>query len=401
MRQQRWPATALAAIAGLVLISACGGAASSQGTAQNGGATAPGVTGDAIQIGTSNALTGINATAAGQVSSGAQAVFDSVNAAGGIDGRRVQVNLLDDAYDATRAVANARTFVNRPVFAVFGGLGTVAAEAVRPLYEQEGIPYLFPYQGDVWQTNPSTFLLMPFYSNQTKTIIKGTLALHGKGSVYALFGKTAGTAQSIVDARTATEQSGGTFLGYDEVSQGTADYTPYVLRMKAAHPDYLLISTTQADSARYATAVVAQGALPAKRILGLVTLADETFVGAIPQEAADLVSAVAPNSPPASSQAAECAGLVRRYQPSARVTMDAIWGCATAQILVYGLRKAGANLTRTALQKAFEQMRDVNVTPVLPPVTFTSSNHQAERTMYEFTVKNRQLVVGNQVTVSS
>jgi branched-chain amino acid transport system substrate-binding protein len=227
------------------------------------------------------------------------------------------------------------------------------------------------------------------------------MALHGKGSFYALFGKTAGTAQSIVDARTAVEQAGGTFLGYDEVSQGTADYTPYVLRMKAAHPDYLLISTTQADSARYATAVVAQGALPARRILGLVTLADETFVNAIPQEAADLVSAVAPNSPPASSQATECAGLVRKYQQSTRVTMDAIWGCATAQLLVYGLRKAGSNLTRAGLEKALEQTRSASVTPVLPPVTFTASNHQAERTMYEFTVKNKQLVVGNLVQVSS
>jgi branched-chain amino acid transport system substrate-binding protein len=399
MRHQRWPAAAAAALVSLVV--ACGGAASPQGTSQNGGATAPGVTGDAIQIGTSNALTGINATAAGQVSSGAQAVFDSVNAGGGIEGRRVQVNLLDDGYDATRAVANARTFVNKPVFAVFGGLGTVAAEAVRPLYEAGGMPYLFPYQGDVWPTSPGTFLLMPFYTNQTKTIIRGAMALHGKGSFYALFGKTAGTAQSIVDARTAVEQAGGTFLGYDEVSQGTADYTPYVLRMKAAHPDYLLISTTQADSARYATAVVAQGALPARRILGLVTLADETFVNAIPQEAADLVNAVAPNSPPASSQASECAGLVRKYQPSTRVTMDAIWGCATAQLLVYGLRKAGSNLTRAGLEKALEQTRSANVTPVLPPVTFTSSNHQAERTMYEFTVRNKQLVVGNLVQVSS
>src|SRR5258708_6843685 len=189
MRHQRWPAAAAAALASLVV--ACGGAASPQGTSQNGGATAPGVTGDAIQIGTSNALTGINATAAGQVSSGAQAVFDSVNAGGGIEGRKVQVNLLDDGYDATRAVANARTFINKPAFAVFGGLGTVAAEAVRPLYEAGGMPYLFPYQGDVWPTSPGTFLLMPFYTNHTQNIHNGTMALPRQGSCLPLFVQSA------------------------------------------------------------------------------------------------------------------------------------------------------------------------------------------------------------------
>ena len=104
------------------------------------------------------------------------------------------------------------------------------------------------------------------------------------------------------------------------VSQGTGDYTPYVLRMKAQHPDYLLVSTTQADSARYTTAVAAQGALPSRRILGLVTLADEVFINAVPQEVAELVSAVAPNSPPGSKQAAECVRIVQRYSPKTSIT---------------------------------------------------------------------------------
>src|SRR5207249_2969752 len=93
--------------------------------------------------------------------SGAQAVFDQVNASGGVHGRKIQVNLLDDGYDAPRAVANARTFVNQPVFAVYGGFGTVAAEAMHSLYQGAGIPYLFPYQGDVWPTRPATRPLSP------------------------------------------------------------------------------------------------------------------------------------------------------------------------------------------------------------------------------------------------
>jgi ABC-type branched-subunit amino acid transport system ATPase component len=47
--------------------------------------------------------------------------------------------------------------------------------------------------------------------------------------------------------------------------------------MKQAHPDFVLVSTTPTDCARYVTAMVAQGALPARRILGL--LLDEPTSG--------------------------------------------------------------------------------------------------------------------------
>ena len=278
---KRSPRLPLAAFAAVLLAAACGGSASPS-SSSNGGATAPGVTSDAIQIGTTSALTGNVSGPATLTESGAQAVFDKANASGGVDGRKIKVNVLDDGYTAPKAVANARSFIDQPVFAVYGGYGTVPSQSIVPILQQAKVPYLFPYQGNPYPGDKYVFLMMPLYRNQTVAVIKAALQKYGKGTVYALVGKTADTAQTVQDAQTATEQAGGRWLGYDEVNQGTTDYTPYVLRMKQAHPDFVLVSTTPTDCARYVTAMVAQDALPTKRILGLQTLATESFINAVP-----------------------------------------------------------------------------------------------------------------------
>lgn len=390
----------LAAATTVLLAAACGSSASTSSSSSNGGATAPGVTADAIQLGTTNAQTGVVSGPASLSQAGSQAVFDKVNASGGINGRKINDNVLDDAYTGAKAVANARTFVNQPVFAVFGGYGTVPSQSIVPILQQAKIPYLFPYQGNAYPGDKYIFLMMPLYADQTVSVIKAAMQKYGKGTLYALVGKTADTAQSVQDAKQATQEAGGTWLGDDEVSQGTTDYTPYVLRMKQAHPDFLLVSTDPTDCARYVTAVVAQGALPARRMLGLQTLATESFINAVPTDASNMLFAPGPNAAPSNKLAADCTAAVNKYQPGTKITMETLWGCGTAQVLVYALKQAGPNLTRDGLMKTLEAMHKTDAAPVLTPVSFSASNHVGESTMYQFTSTNKELISGGTLPIS-
>lgn len=385
--------------AAVLLAVACGGGAST--SSSNGGATAPGVTSDTIQVGTTNAETGNVSGPATLTQAGAQAVFDKVNASGGINGRKIKDTVLDDGYTAPKAVANARTFIDQPVFAVFGGYGTVPAQTIVPILEQAKVPYLFPYQGNPYPGDKYVFLMMPLYRNQTAAVIKAAIQKYGRGTVYALVGKTADTPQTVQIAQQATSQAGGSWLGYDEVNQGTTDYTPYVLRMKQTHPDFVLVSTTPTDCARYVTAMVAQGALPAKRILGLQTLATESFINAVPPEASNVVFAPGPNAAPSNKLASDCVATVHKYAPGTQITMETLWGCGTAQVFVYALQKAGAKLTRDGLLKTLEGMHQVDAAPVLTPVSFSSSNHVGESTMYQFTTSAKQLVSGGTMPIAN
>src|SRR5712691_2969016 len=71
-------------------------------------AQAPGVTTSTIIIGQSAPLTGANAELGNDIRNGALAYFSKVNAAGGVNGRRIELATLDDANQVPRAEANTR-----------------------------------------------------------------------------------------------------------------------------------------------------------------------------------------------------------------------------------------------------------------------------------------------------
>ena len=104
-----------------------------------------GVTDTEILIGTHSALSGPLAPW-GQASLGsAQAVFDAVNAAGGIHGRQIKLLREDHGYEVPRAAAaGEKLVIDEGVFAMFGALGTPHNNAVLPLQEEFGVPNIFP-----------------------------------------------------------------------------------------------------------------------------------------------------------------------------------------------------------------------------------------------------------------
>ena len=82
-----------------------------------------------IVLGQSVPLTG----AADQIGlaylNGAKMYFDLVNQKNGVSGVKIEVRTLDDGYNAAKAAANAVTFVNEGVDALFGFVGTASCDA--------------------------------------------------------------------------------------------------------------------------------------------------------------------------------------------------------------------------------------------------------------------------------
>jgi ABC-type branched-subunit amino acid transport system substrate-binding protein len=76
-----------------------------------------------IVVGQTIAVTGPIAEHGKAAAAGARAAFESVNAAGGVKGRRIAVVAEDDGGDAKRAADNTRRLVERDgAIAVFGGV---------------------------------------------------------------------------------------------------------------------------------------------------------------------------------------------------------------------------------------------------------------------------------------
>jgi len=107
----------------------------------------PGVTSNSVLIGGTVPLTGV-AAAYASVGRGADAYFKYWNETHSVNGRKIQYEYLDDAYDPAQTVEQTRRLVQQDhVFAVFNSLGTEHNLAIRPFLNQEKVPQLFVATG--------------------------------------------------------------------------------------------------------------------------------------------------------------------------------------------------------------------------------------------------------------
>jgi branched-chain amino acid transport system substrate-binding protein len=96
---------------------------------------------DAIQVGRSLALTGALMSYGEAKRDGGDAYIEKINRAGGINGRKIELTTLDDAYDAKKVVANIRSIAAEKRPAAFLGLfGVPTVAAALPVIEELRIP---------------------------------------------------------------------------------------------------------------------------------------------------------------------------------------------------------------------------------------------------------------------
>jgi branched-chain amino acid transport system substrate-binding protein len=123
-------------------------AAATLAAAAGAGPTAtPGVTATQILIGGTVPLSGPE-TAYAPIARGAEAYFNYVNDHGGVNGRKIKYEYLDDGYDPARTVQATRQLVQQDgVFAIFNTVGTEHSLAIRPFLNQLKVPELFVGSG--------------------------------------------------------------------------------------------------------------------------------------------------------------------------------------------------------------------------------------------------------------
>src|SRR5215470_15246133 len=106
-------------------------------------AQAPGLSADTIKIGAFGPLTGSNYLFGKLVMNGAEVVYNEVNKAGGINGRKVVLVREDDRCDPATAIAAVKKLIHQDqVFMIHGGGCSNAAIAARPEIEQAKVPWV-------------------------------------------------------------------------------------------------------------------------------------------------------------------------------------------------------------------------------------------------------------------
>lgn len=170
-----------------LVLSACG----SGGGSGDGDST--GVTKEKIVLGTTQPLTGIAAPGYSRISVAMERWFDYVNDNGGVNGRKIELIVKDDGYDASKTPELTKQLIESDkVFAMVGALGTAPHSAALDIIRQNRVPDFAVASGSVAWNNtakaPYTFGWQTDYIREGKilaTYVKDKLP----GKTYCSFGQ--------------------------------------------------------------------------------------------------------------------------------------------------------------------------------------------------------------------
>lgn len=241
-----------------LVVLGCAGlvAAVVAGCASSGGGTSKKTSSGPLVIGASVSLTGDFSDSGKAVKRGYELWAKTVNANGGVLGRKVQIKIVDDASSTTQVVTNYQNLINKDhvdlTFGPFSTLLTIPASRVAKRY---GKAFLAPAGGgpDVFKQNLDNF----FFVQPAPTVQSGNVFAKWILSLPAAARpKTAGYAElddpfsaPIAESIRAKFEAAGIRTVYKQVYPAeTTDLSPVMAALVAKKPE-VIVGGTQSDDA--------------------------------------------------------------------------------------------------------------------------------------------------------
>jgi branched-chain amino acid transport system substrate-binding protein len=370
--RRRSSVVALALVVGVaaLVLSACGGS-------ESGGSSGGGGSGGAIKLGSSNVISGPIAAVCKPITDGVQAVFDKVNEEGGVNGKKIEFEVLDDQYDPGRAASNARKTIEAGSSALVAGCGTTNEQAAQTVAAQKEVPMIGPLSNMPEALEPATdsyFGLFPTYGLQDAAAVIAGMKAHGAGSVVHITENIPGVKGEDELGEAGTEQAGGEWLGDVYAEPTETDFTPVALKVKAMDPDYVLFSVGSPEAAQLLEAFQAQGFSPKKMYLASTSSTDETLLSTSAKALEGKffgVSSVKQVGP----ETEECDEIIKQYGSSSDVGLHGLYGCSVGQIVVAALEGIKGEVEPSTLAAALNELKESKAAPAFGPVTFTPEDH--------------------------
>jgi branched-chain amino acid transport system substrate-binding protein len=364
----------LAAGAALVVVAACSSSAS--GGSSSGG---PGNSGSPIKIGLITSLSGALAPQFAGVNSDFKARIDVANASGGVDGRKIEVFVADDAGSLQGNLTAAQSLVQSDHVLAVADESAFVAGAIRFLHQHQ-IPVVGgDYSGPFWGQQPYTNMFGDWGSVNPSSPVYTTIGAYLKSAGAAKLGSV-GFGDSPSSKEDATNQAmsakaAGVPVAYlnTTVQIGSNDFSSEALGLKQASVDTLYSSMGGPQSISLLTAAKQAGA----RIVHAFFISgySPSIIGSSAQQAlqgVDFGSYYAPQQADTSATQAVVAAL-KKYaglSSSSFYGFD-IMGWLSASLVVRGLQAAGADPTSASFISGLRKVSGYDAEGLLPaPVNF-------------------------------
>ena len=344
----------------------------------------PGVTDDSVLIGMEGDAQSFSVD---EENLGMHLVIAEVNDAGGVHGRV----LVSRAYPrsggaaADEAVANARRLVDEDgVFLLFN-FGGPQSVRVAEYAMQQRVPHLFPHTALVTADGQRyVFTSYPRYEGESAVMYRHLTEARGFQRFAIVYADNVyGT--YFRDRLTAfTERDGRVLTGAAAVAERRpVTFTEELAALRATDPDALILALYP-EQARAVMAAKAALDWSDVTIVSSGPLTDEQYLEAPGGYAQGTLGFCHYPDPLTSNEPGveRYRALMARYYPDRPVNRYSLYGYVFGRLVVEGLTRAGHDLTRERFIDAMESIAEWESGGILPPVTFSPTDHHAQQAGY-------------------
>ncbi|MGO8059886.1 ABC transporter substrate-binding protein [Rhizobium johnstonii] len=340
-----------------------------------------GISEDTIKIGFFGPLTGPVSLYGYPVINGAVAVYNEVNDAGGIHGRKLEFVYEDSACDAAKARAAVKRLVfTQNVFMIHGGSCSGAVAASRDVLMDSGAPFMVltavldsitsPVAENIFTTTqPASF--------DGATMAKFVASIPNVKKV-GIIANSDDWADAHLDAiRPALEQAGIEIASDETFERNASDATTQVLNSQQAGVDAVLLVVYPNDAAvilRDAKKFGLSGPfVGASSQMDMLAVAERA--GGLQYVSNYFVSSYL-NHPVDAQESKEFSDLYLKYFPNEKLQTLSFYGMSGAYAIVDALKAAGPDLNREKFIEALNGLSDGRAGPAYCKVTFSPDDHQ-------------------------
>ena len=364
--------------------------------------TNEGISPTEIVIGTHQDLSGPIKFWGVPVSNGMKMAVEEINAAGGINGRKLKLVLEDNGYDPKRAVLASQKMIERDkIFAMVGPMGSPTVLAAQDILFDAGVLQLFPLTAAEFTfrfdpAKPQERLkfnnILP-YVESTRAALKYMMEAKNFKKPCLMhqddeYGKSVldGFTQQL-DAMKVPAASVTSF------KRGASDFSAQVAKMKSDGCDLVVLGTVIRETI---------GAMGEARKLGW----DVTFLGASPtnvlevpalgKEAVEgMYAAAAFEIPYEDTAKGKVKDWLVNYKKmfGADANTQAIIGYNAVMTFAHYVNKAGKDLTGQKVLDALESGDSFQDIFASPPTVFSKTNHLASTVTQVQQIKNGRWVL--------
>jgi branched-chain amino acid transport system substrate-binding protein len=308
-----------------------------------------------------------------------------INEQGGVNGRKINLISLDDAYSPPKTVEQIRRLVEQEQVAfIFNSLGTPSNAAVRQYLNDNKVPQLFVATGAAMFSDPKNFPWtmgwQPNYQTEAAIFAKHILKTKPDAKIAALYQNDGFGKDYLIGFK---EGLGADHAGMviKEVSYETSEPTvdSQIVTLQGSGADVFLIAATPKFAAQAIRKTYDIGWTPVRYMTDVSQSIATVMKPAGLEKSKGVITAIYGKDPTDARWKddpgfKEYAAFIAKYMsPNDLIDSNAVYGFGAAATMIQVLKQCGNDLSRDNVMKQAANLKDLELPMALPGIKINTS----------------------------